>query len=292
MDTNLETGLKANREVKDTLFSLLFGSDAETAIAMSNTFGGTNYPANTKVVFTPLVNVFSKGRINDLSFILDDSLIVLIEHQSTLNDNMPYRMLQYIAETYRQLHANRDEYRERMFALQRPKFIVLYNGPDEMPEDERILRLSDMFAERRPEEKIACNGLIDLELTVKMYNINMGHNENMVKCCARLYGYSILVDRIHRYRQAGISPEEAAQRAVVDCIGQNVLKDFLLQHKGRIINMITSEWNMEIALEVRGEEKAQEKAEKIAKKMLAKGVDVNTVAEYTDLTVDEVLRLK
>ena len=118
----------------------------------------------------------------------------------------------------------------------------------------------------------------------------------MVKSCARLYEYSILIDRLHQYRKEKLSPEEAAQRAVVECIGQNVLKDFLLQHKGRIINMITSEWNMDIALEVREEEGfvkgEKQKALKIAKGMLVDGVDVDTIVKWTGLTLDEVLRLK
>jgi hypothetical protein len=201
-------------------------------------------------------------------------------------------MFQYIAETYRQLHAEKDEYRELMFTLQRPKFIVLYNGPDEMPDDVQILRLSDMFAERKPEDGVADDGVIDLELTVKMYNINRGRNENMVKRCARLYEYSIFIDRLRHYqREKLLSPEEAAQRAVVDCIDQNVLKDFLLKHKGRIINMITSEWNMGIALEVREEEGRKKEQLEIAKKMKARGDSVSSIEEVTGLTLDEILRL-
>jgi len=60
----------------------------------------------------------------------------------------------------------------------------------------------------------------------------------------------------------------------------------------RIINMITSEWNMDLALEVRGEEKALEKAEEIARKLRAKGMRIEDVAEATGLTVDDILRLK
>jgi predicted transposase/invertase (TIGR01784 family) len=55
--------------------------------------------------------------------------------------------------------------------------------------------------------------------------------------------------------------------------------------------MITSEWSMDIALEVRGEERALEKALKIARNLKAKGMSVNEIAEATELTVDEILRL-
>jgi len=37
------------------------------------------------------------GQINDVSFTVGDRLIVLIEHQSTINENMPLRLLMYVA---------------------------------------------------------------------------------------------------------------------------------------------------------------------------------------------------
>jgi len=85
--------------------------------------------------------------------------------------------------------------------------------------------------------------------------------------------------------------EKAIQTAVVDCIDKNVLKKFLLKHKEEVINMMVSEWNMDTALEVKFEEGMEEKAEKIAKKLLAEGKDVDYIANLTDLTVDEVLKL-
>ena len=51
--------------------------------------------------------------------------------------------------------------------------------------------------------------------------------------------------------------------------------------------MLTSEWNMDIAVKVAQEEGAQ----KNARAMKAKGMDVSTIAEITELTVDEILRL-
>jgi len=291
MDTNLETGFDANREIKDTLFSLLF-SDKEVLIPLSNAIFGTNYGLDTEVIISTIRKRLSKCVLNDLSFILDQRLIILIEHQSTIDENMPYRMLQYIVETYKRMHNEEDDYHRSRFLLQRPKFIVLYNGIEKMKEDVRVMRLSDMFPQYKPEEKAVDDGLVDLELTVKMYNINRGRNENIVKSCAILHEYSIFIDMIREYQKANMSLGDAIQRSVVDCIDQNVLKKFLLQHKGEVINMITSEWNMDLALKVRGEEKAMERAEKIAKGMLAEGMDVNTISRITELSVDEILRLK
>ncbi|MCL2183605.1 MAG: hypothetical protein FWB85_09080 [Chitinispirillia bacterium] len=290
MGTNLETGLDVNREFKDTVFSLLLNGDTESARLIANSFSGTNYPEGTEVVFKTLQNVFTKGRINDLAFILDNRLIVLVEAQSTLNENMPYRMLQYIAETYKKLHATRDEYREKMFTLQRPKFIVFYSGDKEMKEDVLTLRLSDMFAPYGPAGAGADDGSVDLELTVKMYNINRGRNVDKLKSCETLRHYSIFIGMVHEYRRA-MPLEQAIKQAVVDCIGQNVLKAFLLKHEGELVNMLVSEWNMETALEVREEEGRMEEKREIARRMKAKGKSVEEIEEMTGLTVDDILRL-
>ena len=296
---------RAYTQYKDTIFTLLF-SDPEVLVALSNAILGTNYPPGTKIEIRTLKNALVKGRYNDLAFLLDGRLIILIEHQSTVNDNMPYRMLQYIAETYKKLHKRKDEYREKMFTLQRPKFIVLYNGVKEMPEDVRILRLSDMFAEYAPEDRAANDGLVDLELTVKVYNINNGRNKNMVKCCETLREYCIFIDRVHEYGQT-MPLEEAIRKAMEDCINQNVLKEFLEKHRGELVNMLISEYDWDLALEVRKEEGWEEGMErgmekgrqegmanerrKNARAMKAKGLDTDTIAEVTGLTVDDILRL-
>ncbi|MCL2218912.1 MAG: Rpn family recombination-promoting nuclease/putative transposase [Chitinispirillia bacterium] len=52
-----------------------------------------------------------------MAFILDNRLIVLIEHQSAIDQNMPYRMLQYVVETYKSMHELEDDYRSNIRRL-------------------------------------------------------------------------------------------------------------------------------------------------------------------------------
>ena len=55
--------------------------------------------------------------------------------------------------------------------------------------------------------------------------------------------------------------------------------------------MLISEWNLDLALEVRGEEERMEEKREIAKKLRVNGVDVDTIAKSTGLTVDDILKL-
>ena len=45
-------------------------------------------------------DVFDNEKRNDVSFLYKDKLVVMIEHQSTISENMPLRMLLYIAKYY------------------------------------------------------------------------------------------------------------------------------------------------------------------------------------------------
>lgn len=50
---------------------------------------------------------------NDLAFIIDNKFIILIEHQSTVNPNMPLRMLIYLAQQYEKLCYSNEIYSSR-----------------------------------------------------------------------------------------------------------------------------------------------------------------------------------
>ncbi|MDR2693310.1 MAG: hypothetical protein LBB74_03740, partial [Chitinispirillales bacterium] len=79
---NLTVNSTANREFKNSVFTLLF--DDEAAIRdVSGALFGKKISPDAKIEKTTLKNVFIGKWRNDLSFLIDNRLIVLIEHQST-----------------------------------------------------------------------------------------------------------------------------------------------------------------------------------------------------------------
>jgi hypothetical protein len=125
-------------------------------------------PPDIPVVINTLEDALFKNRINDISFELGDRLVVLIEHQSSVNPNMPVRLLSYAARVYEKILAGKRKnalYGKKRLVLARPEFIVLYNGTAPFP-DRAVMRLSDSFAAP------AVPGLpadAPLELVVKVY---------------------------------------------------------------------------------------------------------------------------
>ncbi|MDR3355568.1 MAG: Rpn family recombination-promoting nuclease/putative transposase [Spirochaetaceae bacterium] len=234
-----------NAGYKDSVFSLLF-SDPDTLRELYGALEGVTLDKKIPVTINTLSDVLYMERYNDISFTVGNKLVVLIEHQSSVNPNMPLRLLLYIARVYEKIIERKSLYRETPLKVPRPEFFVLYNGLKPYP-DQATLRLSDAF--ERPEGLGGAGLPAELELIVKVYNINKGHNEGIVKKCAVLSGYSVFIDKIRENRQT-MALEGAMKAAIGYCIEHNVLSEFLMERSSEVINMLLTEWNWDDAREV------------------------------------------
>ena len=83
-----------------------------------------------------------------------------------------------------------------------------------------MLRLSDAF-----EKKVSSP---ELEVTVTMLNINLGKNRELMEKCKTLREYCMFVECIRKYA-AQMDIEEAVERAVTECIRNDILTDFFVR---------------------------------------------------------------
>jgi hypothetical protein len=160
----------ATRNHKSSVFTGYF-SDAKKLIELYNAIEGTDYPEDTRVEINTLEDALFRNQINDISFTMDGKLIVLIEQQSTINENMPLRLLMYIGRVYEKLVDKKGIYARKLLRIPKPEFIVIYNGKDEYPEQKQ-LKLSSAFENAVAKEL--------LELTVTVYNVNSGYNTKIL----------------------------------------------------------------------------------------------------------------
>jgi predicted transposase YdaD len=249
----------ANTKFKDSVFSFLF-SEPDKLRELYCALEGVTLPHDVPVKINTLQDVLFMDMLNDISFEIGGKLVILIEHQSTINPNMALRLLMYIARVYEKIIDRKSIYGTHLQPLPRPEFFVLYNGAAEYP-DENIIRLSQAY------ESAASLGLPDkaslsLELEVKVININHGRNEEIAKRCKTLAGYSAFVSKVYEYEGEGFSREEAIKNAVHYCVERDILKEFLEQHSSEVMNMLILDWNMEDALAVRYEEGMEKGMEK------------------------------
>jgi flagellar basal body-associated protein FliL len=263
---------------------ILLGHDKKIILELYNAIFDTNYGDDAQIEITTLDDVLFMDWINDISFVINGKLVVLIEHQSTINGNMPLRMLLYMARTYEKICNKENIYGSKMLEIPRPEFVVLYNGEDKIP-DRTELSLSDMFAKHGEDNPI------NLELKVQVYNINEGHNPQFAQKSATLKEYEIFIAKI-RENEKTMQREEAIVSAIKYCENKGVLKEFLKEHSSEVRNMLLTEFNLKDAQEVWKREGIEEGIIEVATKMIAKGMDINTIAEVTGLLAYDILRLK
>jgi hypothetical protein len=246
---------------KDSLFRSLF-NNKEAFLSLYNAVSGKNYDENTEVVINTLVETLFTMRKNDVSGIIAKTTVVIAEHQSSLNENMPFRFLSHIARLFENSITDKSSvYRRKLINLPRPEFIVLCKGPA-ISGNTRILRLSDAF------EAGEGGGEVNLELAVKLFNINKGYNCGIVEKCPPLRGYVEYVDIVEETQKrietenSGMDRIQAREKAIADaivyCKKHNILKDFFEKLSPEEVNMLTAEWNLDDAIKVAREEGREE----------------------------------
>ena len=279
----------ANVKFKASVFSSLF-SDPDVLRELYSALEGVSLPDDVTVTINTLQSVLFVDMMNDISFEIGGKLVVLIEHQSTVNLNMCLRLLMYIGRVYEKVVGGENIYKKGLIKIPRPEFFVLYNGAEAYPDD-KILRLSDAFEDA---------GLLlpdgaemkNLELVVRVININQGRNKGIAERCRTLAEYSAFVGKVREYGQESDKREEAMEKAVRYCLEHDILREFLKRHATEVMNMLITEWNWDDALAVRYEEgredERKESMEKVARNALAEGASIEFVKKITGLDIEAI----
>ena len=234
MDIN-KTTVTANREYKSDAFKAYF-SEKKNALELYNALNGTAYTNEDDLEINSIENAVFLKIYNDVSFVISGT-VNLYEHQSTVNPNMPLRDLFYVSDLYKPYTAKADLYGKKMVRIPTPKFVVFYNGTDDLP-DQSTLKLSDSFMQKTDSP--------ELELIVTVLNVNYDHNNDLMERCVALRDYSILIQRIRDNLNSGKGIEDAVTDAVDSCIKDHIMEDFLIKDKAGVINMHVLDFNEEL----------------------------------------------
>lgn len=122
---------KARLHYKDTIFRMIF-NDRENLLSLYNAVNGTAYTEAENLEITTLENAVYMNYKNDVSFVFGFELM-LYEHQSTVNPNMPLRDLTYVTTILQGLTIEENLYGKKLVRLPSPRFVVFYNGNDPQP---------------------------------------------------------------------------------------------------------------------------------------------------------------
>jgi hypothetical protein len=226
-----KTGVQRN--YKDTVFRMIF-REKENLLSLYNALNGTAYEETDALEITTLENAVYMNYKNDISFVFDFELL-LYEHQSTCNPNMPLRDLIYVTRVLQNRIKDENLYSKSLIRIPTPRFVVFYNGTDFQPE-QQVLYLSDAFEKKQDDPA--------LELSVIVYNINLGYNHELLDACRLLKEYAQYVAQVRAYAEK-LPLSEAVEKAVDDCIKNDILAKFLAKNRAEAIAVSIFEYDEE-----------------------------------------------
>ncbi len=293
-----------NREIKSSVFTDLFGDDElvgkKNFLSLYNALHGTNLKyeethMERKLIPQSLVKSFS----TDVTMEVNGKLIIFVEHQSTINNNMPLRFLEYFVHILYGIVPAKARYRKSLYKIPTPEFHVLYNGTAPMPKEVE-LKLSDAFLVTQ--EEAQC------ELKVKVLNIGgkNGLKLPIVQKCDILEEYCKFMEMILT-KEILLNPESTKEEAAAtleeiirDCIKKGILTDYLTRKGSEVINMFLDEYDYDTDIAVQREEAMEEgiskglhqKAQETAINMLKKNYPATDISEVTGLSLEKVLELQ
>jgi len=291
---------KINRNHKDSVFVDLFANDIyakENFISLYNALHKTNLdPKTTEVKPVMLENVLYMSYYNDISMLVDGKIIVLIEHQSTVNQNMPFRFLEYISRIYEKITSEEDRFGKKLIKLPIPEFYVFYNGVENYP-SESELKLSDAFLIPKEKHNLKNNDFT-LEITAKIININVEKDNPILHQCEPLKQYSDFIKEVRNCMKENI--ENPFTTAINRSIKNGVLSEYLKRKSTEVHNMLFGEYDYETDIRVQRREAfedgvaegAEQKAIETAKNFIQKNIPLETIAECTGLPLERVQELK
>ena len=292
---------KTNRNYKDSVFVDLFAHDItakENFISLYNALHGTNLDTKTTDVQPVMLErVLYMKYYNDIAMLIDGKIVILIEHQSTINKNMPFRFLEYIARIYEKITTKDEKFGRKLVKLPIPEFYVFYNGKDDYP-TESVMKLSDAFMQFDDKLKNQFeNANYPLEISVKVININVDKENPILKRCEALKEYSEFIEQVRFNIENAVS--EPLTTAIKEAIKKGFLSDYLNRKSTEVQNMLLAEYDYDTDIAVQRKEAfddgvsigRNEAKLETAKTLLAFGDSIEKVSKVTGLSPEEIEKL-
>ena len=208
---------------------------------------------------------------------------------------MPLRLLEYVARVYEKVVIGKNKFGRKLVKIPLPEFYVFYNGVEDFPK-EKILKLSDAFIS--PTSEYSASLDFPLEITVKVVNINIDKENEILKRCKVLKHYSNFIELVREEIASG--EENPLTKAISKALKLGFLSDYLARKATEVENMLMTEYDYDTDIAVQREEAfnegisqgAEQKAIETARNLLIEGLSVEQVARCTGLPLEKVKELK
>ena len=211
------------RNVKDSVFTNLFQDTKYIVELYKALHPEADYVTEDMIEIVTLKNILTDSLYNDLGFMLDKRLIVLVEAQSTWTVNIIIRGLMYLVQTY-QDYIEKEElniYSSKKLEIPKPELYVIYTG-DKKVEEKEISLSEEYFG----------GDATALEVRVKV--ITDSREGDIINQYVMFT--HILNEQVKNHGRT----KRAIDETIKICKDRNILKEYLSRHESEVHDIMFS----------------------------------------------------
>ena len=219
-------------------------------------------------------NVLTDNLYNDLGFIVNNKLLILIEAQSTWTMNILVRILLYLAQSYHEYfqRTRQNYYKSKKVKMPKPELYVIFTGNKGRKPD--IISLSEEFFDSAD---------IDIEIKAKvLYESDTDDIINQYIIFCKIFD--------EQTKQHGMT-QKAVMETLRICKDRNVLREYLLDREKEIVTIMMSLFDEEQIMKMYANDIEKETERKTAERMIKKGkMTLEEIADCVSLLSLEELK--
>ena len=260
MQDNIEKTPKimAKRTAKNSVFLDLFQNKSYLLKLYTTLHPEDTTATEDSLTDITIENVLTDNLYNDLGFIVNNKLMILIEAQSTWTMNILVRVLLYLAQSYHEYfqRTSQNYYKSKKVKMPKPELYVIFTGEKGRKPDK--ISLSKEFFDGA-----------DIDIEVKAKIIYESDKDDIIN------QYIIFCKVFNEQTKQHGMTQKAVTETIRLCRDRNILKEYLAQREKEVVSIMMSLFDEEQIIKsfIKSEryEAAQDKVKEKAILMLQKG---------------------
>ena len=272
-----ETCLMAKRTAKNSVFLDLFQNKTYLLKLYKTLHPEDTTATEDSLTDVTIENVLTDNLYNDLGFIVNNKLMILIEAQSTWTMNILVRVLLYLAQSYHEYfqRTNQNYYKCKKVKIPKPELYVIFTGnkgrkPDRISFSEEFFDGAD----------------IDIEIKAKViYESDTDDIINKYIIFCKVFN--------EQTKQHGMT-QKAVTEIIRICKDRNVLREYLLDREREVVTIMMSLFDEEQIMKSFIKSERYEETKENARRLLKLGkIKIDEVSDcFPDLIDSDIKELE
>ena len=269
--------IKAKRTAKNSVFFDLFQNKRYLLKLYKTLHPEDETATEDSLTDVTITNVLTDNLYNDLGFIANNKLMILVEAQSTWTVNILVRVLLYLAQSYHEYfqRTSQNYYKSKKVKMPKPELYVIFTG-NKGRKPEKLL-LSEEFFESA-----------DIGIEVKAKVIYESDTDDIIN------QYIIFCKVFNEQTGQYGMTRKAVTETIRICKDRNILREYLLDREMEVVTIMMSLFDEEQIMKSFIKSERRDEARETAERMIKMGkLSLDEVALCVPLlSLDELKELE